>query len=1113
MASQPFTGINQNPLVFAQIRNGSTAVEENPAKVCVAPEKFVLHVKDFLQLFYQGSGSDYCHEFDKDRKFQVINYEKFKDHILVAAKKQSMQKYDVSIMPVYTVKDVITLSGNIWNFKPSVRVADFFANSLGVPIDCWTACSRMEISRELENADILKYELTSCDEDKEVCAMTAGELHNALNGFHSHSDKGKEVQLSILFENENPEIQSLDLRLTFVLVSDLIVDPEPPTPPSFIENIDIQSSTIEEPLSIKFQVTNNGDVNAPMNWKVSAYRDGVPAREVIIQEIEIDLAPGDTKNWYGGALEYGFIEGDEITLRLEDRNNPDIFKEESIIFPPSPPVFDIENINISSDTLGETWAIMFQVWNDDDVDGSMIWKIFKNGVLIKTLDVDLAVGESRKWEGGNSDYGFIEGDEITLRVEDLDDPDKFKEESIQFPPSPGFDIENITITSRPFDQAWAIIFEVMNDGPVPAEMTWKIFKNGGIFVQELPVDLGPGEMRIWGGGNEDFDFEKDDEITLRVEDSDDSGIFKEESILFPARPNFFENIDILSESINTDPRSIYFLVTNNGAADVPMILIILKNGIEIERREQGLMPGENKRWEGGTAAPYSFSGGDQITLRVEHPSYPDMFKQESITFPAAPDSPTTFNGDLSGEGYLNEIISGTIVAIDDDGARSAEPYTIGMTPSNGQAIVFEGSRGGKWEYRPEPDYVGSDLFSIEFHDARGGGDTAYINVNVLAPGDFDQLYFSAFYADFGTVQLPNNWFFDIYNNDVSRIDIDVSISVIPSIEYSEAHTPLPGNYVPLNVADNTALMFVDINSSPFSETETTYLADILTNRRHWIVTPISQRISLERAETYTWEIGDELIDGPLWQDLYTTYFPNIGDFDLTGGVPDGFFILIQARDVNSDKSYFNFIKTPITSQTDLDGIPMSLARNSNLTEFRKKRIAEIIKQRRTTPLKAIGPAWTTGDVEPPAGEKDMGGWTAAVYTEEQQQNLKIDEFGKPTGIDHNTFVVMNNGKLDYVKSKFPIKAVGKTRDFPPSTIIVSYGNCSVDYMLSKPLENNQAGYHYNNNVYIPVKESRHLLRYSKSGMLTMDFRPGRVTITGGGDSGQPYKLTFENKDN
>merc|ERR1719171_2544679 len=43
----------------------------------------------------------------------------------------------------------------------------------------------------------------------------------------------------------------------------------------------------------------------------------------------------------------------------------------------------------------------------------------------------------------------------------------------------------------------------------------------------------------------------------------------------------------------------------------------------------------------------------------------------------------------------------------------------------------------------------------------------------------------------------------------------------------------------------------------------------------------------------------------------------------------------------------------------------------------------------------IGPAWTRGEAEKPAGEKSMGSWTAAIYTEEQQKRLGVDEMGAP----------------------------------------------------------------------------------------------------------------------
>lgn len=45
-------------------------------------------------------------------------------------------------------------------------------------------------------------------------------------------------------------------------------------------------------------------------------------------------------------------------------------------------------------------------------------------------------------------------------------------------------------------------------------------------------------------------------------------------------------------------------------------------------------------------------------------------------------------------------------------------------------------------------------------------------------------------------------------------------------------------------------------------------------------------------------------------------------------------------------------------------------------------------------VQAVGPAWTRGELEPPQGTRSMGDWTAAVYTEEQQHRLGVDEFGE-----------------------------------------------------------------------------------------------------------------------
>jgi len=53
------------------------------------------------------------------------------------------------------------------------------------------------------------------------------------------------------------------------------------------------------------------------------------------------------------------------------------------------------------------------------------------------------------------------------------------------------------------------------------------------------------------------------------------------------------------------------------------------------------------------------------------------------------------------------------------------------------------------------------------------------------------------------------------------------------------------------------------------------------------------------------------------------------------------------------------------------------------------------KKEEPKPVQGFGPRWTwDADFEKPAGTKDMGGWTASVYTEEQQKRLSCDEMGK-----------------------------------------------------------------------------------------------------------------------
>jgi hypothetical protein len=67
-------------------------------------------------------------------------------------------------------------------------------------------------------------------------------------------------------------------------------------------------------------------------------------------------------------------------------------------------------------------------------------------------------------------------------------------------------------------------------------------------------------------------------------------------------------------------------------------------------------------------------------------------------------------------------------------------------------------------------------------------------------------------------------------------------------------------------------------------------------------------------------------------------------------------------------------------------------------------VALIVGRSSADASSVIGPAWTRGEFEKPAGQRDMGGWTSAIYTPEQQLRLHVDEYGAPlsgpTGAPH-----------------------------------------------------------------------------------------------------------------
>ena len=117
-------------------------------------------------------------------------------------------------------------------------------------------------------------------------------------------------------------------------------------------------------------------------------------------------------------------------------------------------------------------------------------------------------------------------------------------------------------------------------------------------------------------------------------------------------------------------------------------------------------------------------------------------------------------------------------------------------------------------------------------------------------------------------------------------------------------------------------------------------------------------------------------------------------------------------------------------------------------------------------------------------------------------NDSTSETEDSTTKEGDGFVIRKGINYNFVKTDIKFKVVPITKNLPPSIIQLEYNNCKVKYEI-----NNQAdsvGFCYQGNIYVP--QDKYLLRYSASGIVTMDFRPCRVTIIGESN----YKLSVEN---
>ena len=106
------------------------------------------------------------------------------------------------------------------------------------------------------------------------------------------------------------------------------------------------------------------------------------------------------------------------------------------------------------------------------------------------------------------------------------------------------------------------------------------------------------------------------------------------------------------------------------------------------------------------------------------------------------------------------------------------------------------------------------------------------------------------------------------------------------------------------------------------------------------------------------------------------------------------------------------------------------------------------------------------------------------------------------------FYIIEDKKYNQFKNeKTKIEILTITKDLPPSIIELKYLTCKIRYQINKK---SNYGFLYNNNMYTPVDESKNMLRYSESGIVTEDYIPCRITLYGK-DSFNPYTFTIQEK--
>ncbi|MBK9947789.1 MAG: tandem-95 repeat protein [Nitrospira sp.] len=127
----------------------------------------------------------------------------------------------------------------------------------------------------------------------------------------------------------------------------------------------------------------------------------------------------------------------------------------------------------------------------------------------------------------------------------------------------------------------------------------------------------------------------------------------------------------------------------------------------------------------------NFTGTDSFTYTITSGGMTET-ATVTVTVTAVNDAPVVTGG-TSGTGPEDTMLTGTLTASDADGLSDGSVFTVTTAATNGTASIDPAT--GLWSYTPNPDFYGTDSFTVTITDDVGNSTTQVIMLSVTPEND------------------------------------------------------------------------------------------------------------------------------------------------------------------------------------------------------------------------------------------------------------------------------------------------------------------------------------------------------------------------------------------